>query len=35
MTVMDSINQRYGSGDIQLATENTLAWKPHQEMLSP
>lgn len=34
MTVMDSINQRYGSGAIQLAAENAAGWKPNQNMLS-
>ena len=34
MTVMDSINQRYGSGSIQLAAENSAGWKPHQNLLS-
>lgn len=35
MTVMDSINQRYGSGSIQIAAENSAGWKPHQKLLSP
>jgi DNA polymerase V len=35
MKVMDGINQRYGRGTIQLAAENSVGWKPHQELLSP
>ena len=35
MMVMDSINQRYGSGSIHLAAESSANWKPHQELLSP
>ncbi len=35
MLVMDSINQRYGSGAVHLASENSEAWKPNQERLSP
>ncbi len=35
MIVMDSINQRYGSGSVHLAAENSAGWKPHQELLSP
>ena len=35
MQVMDAINKRYGSGAVRLAAENSEAWKPHQERLSP
>ena len=34
MQVMDAINQRYGSGAVRLAAENSESWKPHQERLS-
>jgi DNA polymerase V len=34
MQVMDAINQRYGSGAVHLAAENSESWKPHQEALS-
>ncbi len=35
MLVMDGINQRYGRGAVRLASENSVAWKPNQEQLSP
>lgn len=35
METMDEINRHYGRGTIRLAAENTGAWKPHQEKLSP
>jgi len=35
MQVMDAINQRYGRGAVHLAAENSEAWKPNQERLSP
>ncbi len=34
MQVMDTINNRYGSGAVRLAAENSESWKPHQERLS-
>ncbi len=34
MQVMDAINNRYGSGAVRLAAENSESWKPHQERLS-
>ncbi len=34
MQVMDAINQRYGSGAVHLAAENSESWKPNQEKLS-
>ena len=35
MQAMDAINQRYGRGAVHLAAENSDAWKPNQERLSP
>ena len=35
MEVMDSINKRYGRGAVHLASENSEAWKPNPERLSP
>ncbi len=34
MQVMDTINNRYGSGAVRLAAENSESWKPHQQRLS-
>ncbi len=35
MQVMDSVNRRYGSGAIRLASEDAEAWRPRQKRLSP
>ena len=35
MQAMDAINKRYGRGAVHLAAENSEAWKPNQERLSP
>ncbi len=34
MQLLDAINNRYGSGAVRLAAENSESWKPHQERLS-
>lgn len=35
MQAMYAINKRYGRGAVHLAAENSEAWKPSQERLSP